>query len=113
MGMCKLGSVAVMPLDNATKRRYRAIGHKLKPVVMVSGNGLSPSVIAEIDRALNDHELIKVKFAIPDRESRQEAVNGVTAQLKAESIQSIGKMGLFYRASPEPVCKRSNIRNPI
>ena len=99
-----------MPLDSATKRKYRAIGHKLKPVVMVSGKGLSPSVVAEISRALDDHELIKIKFAITDRETRQAITQGVMEQLKAEKIQSIGKVGLFFRASPNAICKKSNVR---
>ena len=99
-----------MPLDNATKRRFRAIGHALKPVVIVSGNGLSAGVLAEIDRALNDHELIKIKFALEDRDDRAELIAGVASKTGAEPVQTIGKMGLFYRASPEAICKRSNAR---
>ena len=51
-------------------RQLRAIGHKLKPVVTVAGNGLSDAVRLELDRALEDHELIKVKLAVGDRSAR-------------------------------------------
>jgi len=49
-----------MSLSTATKKQYRTIGHGLNPVVTIAGNGLSAGVMAEIDRALEDHELIKV-----------------------------------------------------
>ena len=48
-------------------RQLRAQAHSLKPVVTVAGKGLAPSVLEELDRALNDHELIKVKVAVGDR----------------------------------------------
>ena len=42
-------------LSNTVLRQYRAIAHKLNPVVRVGGNGLSTNVLAEVDRALGDH----------------------------------------------------------
>ena len=53
-----------MPLSTALKKQYRTIGHNLNPIVTIAGNGLSEPVLAELDRALDDHELIKVKLAI-------------------------------------------------
>ena len=52
-------------------KRMRAIGHKLKPVVIIAGKGLTDGVIAEIDRALTDHELIKIQFRLAEREDRR------------------------------------------
>ena len=51
-------------------KQLRAIGHKLNPVVTIAGKGLSETVSAELDRALTDHELIKVKIAVGSREAR-------------------------------------------
>ena len=51
-------------------KQLRAIGHKLKPVVTVAGNGLTDAVYAELERALSDHELIKIKLAVGSREAR-------------------------------------------
>jgi RNA-binding protein len=53
-------------------RQLRAIAHKLKPVVTIAGNGLSEGVLAELERALNDHELIKIKLAVGSREARSQ-----------------------------------------
>ena len=55
-------------------RQLRAQAHSLKPVVTVAGKGLAPSVLEELDRALNDHELIKVKVAVGDREQRESVI---------------------------------------
>ena len=52
------------------RKRLRQIGHALNPVVMIGGQGLTENVIEETNRALNDHELIKVKIAGEDREDR-------------------------------------------
>ena len=53
-----------MTISSADKKYLRSLGHQLKPVVTVAGNGLTESVVAELDRALSDHELIKVKLAV-------------------------------------------------
>jgi len=91
------------------KKRFRAIGHNLKPIVTIGGKGLSDNVIAELDRALHDHELIKVKVAIGERDERAEAMQEVCETLKAELVQSIGKMALLYRAADKPNPKLSNL----
>ena len=52
-------------------RQLRALAHKLRPVVTIAGKGLSSTVLEELERALNDHELIKVKVAVGDREQRE------------------------------------------
>ena len=48
-------------LSSKEKKRLRAIGHTLNPIVTIAGNGFSDGVKAEIERALKDHELIKLK----------------------------------------------------
>ena len=46
----------------------RSQAHHLDPVVLLGANGLTNAVLHEIDRALNDHELIKVRVPSDDRE---------------------------------------------
>ena len=48
--------------SNDTLKQLRGIGHRLNPIIMVGGNGLTPTLIEETARALTDHELIKVKI---------------------------------------------------
>ncbi|MEQ9021284.1 MAG: YhbY family RNA-binding protein [Pseudomonadales bacterium] len=91
------------------KKQLRAIGHHLKPVVTVAGAGLSENVLAELDRALNDHELIKVKLAVDDRQSRELVSASISEQLKAEVVQSVGKIILVLRRNSRANPKISNL----
>lgn len=99
-----------MSLSQAQKKAFRSIGHHLNPVVTVSENGLSEGVMAELDRALSDHELIKIKLAVGDREIRRQAIDELAADARAEVIQVIGKMALLYRRNPKANPKLSNIK---
>ncbi|MGS2718133.1 ribosome assembly RNA-binding protein YhbY [Eionea flava] len=99
-----------MPLSNEQKKQYRSIGHDLKPVVTVANNGLTENVLKEINRALDDHELIKVKIAISDRDSRSEVADEISQQTKAIQVQQIGKVVLLLREAKRPNSKLSNIR---
>jgi RNA-binding protein len=90
-------------------KQLRAIGHKLKPVVTIAGNGLTESVMAELDRALTDHELIKVKLAVGSREACTEVARQISEQSGANIIQSIGNVLLILRRSEKPNPKLSNL----
>lgn len=89
-----------MPLKASQKKNLRAKAHHLKPLVTVADKGLSESVIAEIERALNDHELIKVKLR-SDRVKRQAWAASIAEQCSAELVQSIGQVACFYKKHPE------------
>ena len=93
-------------------KQLRAIGHKLKPVVTVAGNGLSEGVLAELDRALNDHELIKIKLAVGSREARSQVTDEIHQQTGAAIIQSIGNIILVLRRSDKPDPRKSNLIKP-
>lgn len=99
-----------MTLSTENKKRFRTIGHGLSPIVTIAGKGLSPGVNAELERALNDHELIKIKIAWEDRDERRAAVEQICKQHRAELVQVIGKTALLYRRSHESKLPTSNTR---
>ncbi len=76
---------------------------------MVGDQGLSSGVMAEVERALTDHELIKIKLAIGDREARTETANAIADACNAEVVQNIGKIVVLFRANPKANPKLSNI----
>lgn len=98
-----------MALSQDRKKALKAIGHKLNPIVMVAGNGLSENVVMEINRALEDHELIKVKYAVGDRDLKKELLELTEKVTRSTLVQSIGNIGLFYRPAKEPNPKKSNL----
>lgn len=102
-----------MALDQAKIKQLRAIGHRLKPVVTISENGISDGVLNELERALNDHELIKVKLSFEDREAKAQAIEAICNASKAENIQSIGKVVLLYRLAKTTNKKLSNLHRPV
>ena len=87
----------MMVINSKAKQALKARAHKLKPVVLIGNQGLTDAVTLEIDRALNDHELIKIRMAGNDRLARRQAYEQIAAQLNAALIQSIGSVGVFYR----------------
>ncbi len=98
-----------MSLSPEQRREYRAIAHNLKPVIIIGDKGLSEAVQEELERALNDHELIKIKVASTDRELRQETINTLCASHKAELVQMIGKIAVVLRRAKTPDPKLSNL----
>jgi RNA-binding protein len=98
-----------MPLTQEQKKQYKSIGHDLKPVLIVAGNGLTEGVLAELERALSDHELIKIKINLNEREERAEVIAELCKAGRAELVQTIGKMALIYRKNPQPNKQLSNI----
>ena len=89
-----------MKLSDPQKRHLRTLAHHLKPVVWVGQHGLKDSVIAEIELALDSHELIKVKVAA-DRESRNAIATDICSQTRAEQIHTIGQMLILFRRNEE------------
>lgn len=101
-----------MELTAAKKKQYRALGHSLKPVVTVAEKGLTDNVNKEINRALRDHELIKVKLNFNDPAGRRAMGAEICADQGAQLVQAIGKIVLIYRAAKKPNPKLSNLLRP-
>lgn len=97
-----------MKADNTRRKQLRAIGHRLNPVVIVS-NGPTAGVVAEIDRALTDHELIKIRVNAADRDEKQQQLATICKKLGAELIQTAGHVALIYRAALKPKPELSNL----
>ena len=98
-----------MSLSIAEKKRFRRIGHELSPVILTGGSGVTEGVLAETHRALEDHELIKVRVNGEDREERAAAIQMIAARTKSQVVQSIGKVVLLYRPARKPNAKLSNL----
>ena len=88
-------------LSTKQKQFLKGLAHHLSPVVMLGGNGLTEGVLAEIDNALNHHELIKVKIAGADRETKQLIIDAIVRETKSSNVQTIGHILVLYRPSEE------------
>jgi RNA-binding protein len=86
-----------MPLSQTQCKHLRRLGHSLKPVVSVGGSGLTDNLLAELENALNHHELIKVRVRVGDRDRRDALLDDLINQSKATLLQRIGNVALLYR----------------
>jgi putative YhbY family RNA-binding protein len=90
------------PLSSSERSTLRARAHRLDPVVMISANGTSPAVLAEIDRSLAHHELIKIRVMDAERDERDALMATICERTGAQPVQHIGKILVVYRHNPNP-----------
>ena len=88
-------------LSERQKKHLRGLAHALKPVIRVGNAGLTDALAKETARALNDHELIKVKAAVGDRAARDALLAALAARTGSSLVHRIGNVGLLYRPHPK------------
>jgi putative YhbY family RNA-binding protein len=88
-------------LSPTERRALRARAHSLHPVVAIGNSGLSPTVLAEIDRSLKAHELIKVRVFGAERDEREALLAQICEAVDAAPVQHIGNILVVYREKPE------------
>jgi RNA-binding protein len=87
----------VTALSNPQKRYLRGLAHDLRPVLLVGAKGVTPSVLAELELALEQHELIKVRVSAPDRDEREAWIAALLEGSEAALAGRIGHVAILYR----------------
>jgi len=88
-------------LSEVQRKHLKRLAHHRKPIVQTGANGLSDAVMAEINRALHDHELIKVRLVAGDRAERSAMIGEVCERSSSELVQRIGHVAVLYRPNPD------------
>jgi len=91
------GAAAPPKLSERQRKHLRALAHALKPVIRLGNAGLTPAVTAETARALEDHELIKVKAPGGDRAARDELLAALARDTGSALVHRIGNVAVLYR----------------
>ena len=92
------------PLTNAAKGDLKARAQRLKPVVKIGHAGVTPEFLASLDRALTDHELVKVRFS--DFKAEKKTLAPLVAEKSgSELVTRVGNVAVFYRRRPTPVAE--------
>jgi RNA-binding protein len=101
LGILKYDYNRPMTLSEKQKKHLRRLAHPLNPVVMLGNAGLTAGVVKELERALTDHELVKVSARVGERSARDAALEDLAKQTASEIVQRVGNVGVFYRRSRE------------
>lgn len=94
--MSRLDQPTRPALTSKQRRHLRGLAHGLAAVVRVGKQGLSTAVRSQVDAALEDHELIKVRLDA-ERSERPAIVAMLTEASGAEHVGSIGRVVILYR----------------
>lgn len=92
-----------MPVTITSRERVhlKSRAHALEPVVKIGERGVTDGVVAEIDRALTAHELIKVRAGGADRDARAALVEAIRTRTDATLVQHLGKVMILWRPRPK------------
>jgi RNA-binding protein len=88
-------------LTGKQRRHLRSLGHELKPIVQIGKNGIDDGLVAAVEQALVDHELVKVKLGDAAGLDRHDAADTIARRTGSEVAQVLGYTLLLYRASAD------------
>jgi RNA-binding protein len=94
-----------MTLSNPQIRKLKALAQQLEPVVHVGKAGVTDAFLAGVEQALNDHELIKIKFTA-FKEERKPLAAEIAARTQSELVWIVGHVAVLYRAQPDPARRK-------
>lgn len=88
-----------MQLTGKQKNYLRGLAHNINPIITVGANGLSESVLTELESALEHHELLKIKLPADDKATKACLMANICTETNSEPVQLIGRVGVVYRKS--------------
>ena len=90
-----------MTLTGKQKNYLRGIAHNKNPIVTIGGKGLTDAVMSEVELALDQHELLKIKLPTNSKAEKVALLAKITSQSNSEPVQLIGRVAVIFRASAE------------
>ena len=106
-------------LESFQRKYLRGVAHGLKPVVFIGQKGLTPGVLLSVEKAIERHELIKVKFnGFKEKADKDEITGRIETETGAENVGMIGHTCIFFRQQEDPEKRKvslpqRNVHTPI
>ena len=91
----------IMTLTGKQKNYLRGIAHSKHPIVSIGNKGLTDAVLNELEIALEQHELVKIKLPGGSKSEKTALLDSMADKSNSESVQLIGNVGVLYRASDD------------
>jgi RNA-binding protein len=98
-----------MTLTKSQIRHLRSLAHHLKPVLIVGVKGITENILVELNRALEDHELIKISIAGANKDERQIMTHELCQASRAQLVQIIGRISILYKPNKKPRLLKNEI----
>jgi RNA-binding protein len=90
------------PLTGAQRSFLRGLGQRLEPALKLGRSGPTPEFLAELQKLLRAHELVKLRFLGVDRDERAALCEKIADEGRCVCVGAIGHTAVFYRQHPEP-----------
>lgn len=97
------------PLTGAQKSFLRGEGQKLDAALKVGKGGVTPAFLAELQKLLRAHELVKLRFLGAEREERAALCTQIADEGRCVFVGAVGHTALFYRQNPDPKAREVTV----
>lgn len=84
-------------LNPKQRKILKALAHKLKPLINIGKNEISQELIQAVQKALFDHELIKIKVLKTVTLELEQVADSITKSTGAELVNIIGHTLILYK----------------
>ena len=98
--------------SSSRRRDLKALAHELDPLIQIGKQGVTDGVVKNIDAALRNHELIKIKF-LEHKEEKEELTRRVAEQTRSEKVDIIGNTAILYRQNLDPKKRKVKLKRRL
>ncbi len=95
-------------LTSAQRKALRGMAHGLKPLVQLGRSGLGEGLLQNLDHALEQHELVKVRF-LDFKDQKKVLCDEISGQLDCDRVGLIGHVAIFFRPARDPEKRRIDV----
>ena len=97
-----------MNLTSRQTSQLRSLAQRLDPVLHLGKAGVTDAFVASVDQALNDHELIKIKFAA-FKDAKKPLAEEIATRTPSELVGTVGHVAVFYREQSDSAKRRVSL----
>lgn len=87
-------------MNSTDRKKLRGLAHHLDPIVYVGQKGLTAELVVALEKALADHELVKVKF-VDNKDERKTLAEELASKTESSLVGVIGNIAIFYKQNPD------------
>jgi len=99
-----------MSLTSRQTGQLRSLAQRLDPILHLGKAGMTDAFVASVDQALNDHELIKIKFTA-FKDTKKPLAEEIATRTQSELVWIVGHVAVLYREQPDPAKRRVQLES--